>query len=117
MKEQEAERELTKLRERLERAEEHIARLRRRRQRNAGLLLLGLIVWPTALWPADGVDLDLWPGYVIVCTYFLAFCALGATALGVEADDWRGPRPSRKRDEAQGAASGDHDQLKEERPT
>ena len=111
MKGQEAQQEITELRKRLERAEEHIARLRRRRQRSAGLLLLGLIVWPTLLWPADDVDLDLWPGYPIVLSYFLAFCALGATALGFETDDWGGPRRPRRQHEAKGAA-GDHDPLK-----
>ena len=89
---------MSQLNERLERAEEHIAQLGRRRQRNAGLMAFGLLVWPLAL-PIEGPIISApWLAYGLVATYFLAMVGQLAIALGFNGDDQRRPPPKKRPD-------------------
>jgi hypothetical protein len=97
VKGREAERQISQLNERLERAEEHIAQLGRRRQRNAGLMALGLLVWPLALPIERPIISAPWLAYSLVATYFLAMVGQLAIVLGFNEDDQRHLLPPPKK--------------------
>ena len=89
-------RQLEQFAEQLERAEKHIAKAEQRKKRNAGLLFVGLLIWPLAL-PVDGPLIrNPWFAYPLIATYFFTWLRQLAVSMGYgDGENYRRRSPTR----------------------